>query len=241
MGIQLFGNKIPPLSTSFGDKKDGIPSFLVTAIRESNYENPTPVQMAAIPILRNRRHALICAPTGSGKTFAYLFPILCSIGEEKLSENAQNWNKAENNCDIDITNITDKINNGKQSLNGKNGKISQCKTNGKCDYDNNQENKSQNGLSKKKNTKKDKINKCKESDKNDTLIPSQNESYENKHEGFIENGMEEESFKESKNGSINIENGKKNKEKDRKKENLNRHGLKALIIQPTKELANQVY
>jgi len=55
---------------------------LRNAIQKLGYERPTRIQRIAIPaLLRSSGHALIIAPTGSGKTEAALFPILSKILE----------------------------------------------------------------------------------------------------------------------------------------------------------------
>lgn len=49
---------------------------LISNIRARGYTSPTAIQMQAIPLMMNRREILACAPTGSGKTAAFLVPII---------------------------------------------------------------------------------------------------------------------------------------------------------------------
>lgn len=43
------------------------------------YKNPTPIQEQAIPVVLNRQDLIACAQTGTGKTAAYLLPVMHQI------------------------------------------------------------------------------------------------------------------------------------------------------------------
>ena len=49
---------------------------ILKALQEEGYENPTPIQAQAIPILLQGKDLLGCAQTGTGKTAAFAIPIL---------------------------------------------------------------------------------------------------------------------------------------------------------------------
>ncbi len=59
---------------------------VVEAISATGYEKPTPVQEMAIPLIMDGKDLIACAQTGTGKTAAYILPLLhliASGGDEK--------------------------------------------------------------------------------------------------------------------------------------------------------------
>ncbi|XP_037933556.1 ATP-dependent RNA helicase vasa-like [Teleopsis dalmanni] len=72
--IKTTGEDIPEAISTFADA--GLRDLLLTNIKKSHYETPTPIQKAAIPIILANRDLMGCAQTGSGKTGAYLLPII---------------------------------------------------------------------------------------------------------------------------------------------------------------------
>ena len=62
---------------------DLIPA-LRQALKEENYEIPTPIQAQTIPAALEGRDVLGCAQTGTGKTAAFALPILNQLGSEVL-------------------------------------------------------------------------------------------------------------------------------------------------------------
>ncbi|MCI6752043.1 MAG: DEAD/DEAH box helicase, partial [Selenomonas bovis] len=57
----------------------GLPETLAAALRAQGILTPLPVQMAAVPRLLAGENLLVQAPTGTGKTLAYLLPILARL------------------------------------------------------------------------------------------------------------------------------------------------------------------
>jgi superfamily II DNA/RNA helicase len=57
----------------------GLPADLVAALAKQRITEPTPIQVAALPVLLAGRDAYLCAGTGTGKTLAYLLPLFCRL------------------------------------------------------------------------------------------------------------------------------------------------------------------
>ena len=49
---------------------------LVDAVKKSGYDTPTPIQTETIPLILEGKDILGCAQTGTGKTAAFVLPIL---------------------------------------------------------------------------------------------------------------------------------------------------------------------
>lgn len=56
---------------------------LLKALKTEGYENPTPIQQQAIPVLLQGKDLLGCAQTGTGKTAAFALPILQLLHNEE--------------------------------------------------------------------------------------------------------------------------------------------------------------
>ncbi|KAJ6600751.1 ATP-dependent RNA helicase bel, partial [Pseudolycoriella hygida] len=81
--VEATGEKVPSHITSFADVK--LTEIIRSNINMARYDKPTPVQKYAIPIIINGRDLMACAQTGSGKTAAFLVPILNQMYERGAS------------------------------------------------------------------------------------------------------------------------------------------------------------
>jgi len=80
LGITVMGVDAPKPCVSFA--YFGFDEQLMKAIIKAEYSQPTPIQSQAIPIALSGRDCLGIAKTGSGKTAAYLWPMLIHIMDQ---------------------------------------------------------------------------------------------------------------------------------------------------------------
>ncbi|KAK9686780.1 Helicase conserved C-terminal domain [Popillia japonica] len=77
--VEATGDKVPCHITSFEEVQ--LTEIIRNNINLARYDTPTPVQKYAIPIILSKRDVMACAQTGSGKTAAFLVPILNQMYE----------------------------------------------------------------------------------------------------------------------------------------------------------------
>ena len=59
---------------------------LLKALTESKHHTPTPVQQEVIPIALTKKDVVATAQTGTGKTAAFLLPIIHKLGYKPLNK-----------------------------------------------------------------------------------------------------------------------------------------------------------
>ena len=64
-------------------------SLLLNTLKKIRYETPTPIQQQVIPLVLQKADVLAQAQTGSGKTAAFVLPILNALLEEQNSKKPQ--------------------------------------------------------------------------------------------------------------------------------------------------------
>ncbi|KAB0793879.1 hypothetical protein PPYR_13499 [Photinus pyralis] len=80
LGLTVTGTSAPRPVSSFGHL--GFEDKLIKAIIKAEYTTPTPIQAQAVPCALSGRDVLGIAQTGSGKTAAFLWPMLVHINEQ---------------------------------------------------------------------------------------------------------------------------------------------------------------
>ncbi|XP_043708851.1 DEAD-box ATP-dependent RNA helicase 24-like [Telopea speciosissima] len=80
LAIRVSGFDVPRPVKSFDDC--GFSSQLMSAITKQGYEKPTPIQCQALPIVLSGRDIIGIAKTGSGKTAAFVLPMIMHIMDQ---------------------------------------------------------------------------------------------------------------------------------------------------------------
>ncbi|XP_027851173.2 ATP-dependent RNA helicase vasa-like [Aphis gossypii] len=80
--VKVSGTNPPQSITSFNSS--GLSTILLDNLSNCNFSTPTPVQNYAIPIIIDGRDLMASAQTGSGKTAAYVLPILHNLLKQPL-------------------------------------------------------------------------------------------------------------------------------------------------------------
>ncbi|CAM9435103.1 unnamed protein product [Scytosiphon promiscuus] len=91
MGIKAKGEDVADPMESFvdlpltgsGEDAGQTRKVLLRNIEGSAWKEPTPVQMQAVPILVAGRDLLAAAPTGSGKTAAFVLPMILNLAQKR--------------------------------------------------------------------------------------------------------------------------------------------------------------
>lgn len=84
--VETSGKNCPPPIHQWNEIELG--DTLRTNIKLARYERPTPVQKYSLPIVMKGRDLMGCAQTGSGKTAAFLFPIISQMIQQNLPPDA---------------------------------------------------------------------------------------------------------------------------------------------------------
>ncbi|KAH0943962.1 hypothetical protein HID58_003599, partial [Brassica napus] len=79
--IHVSGENVPPPLKSFTElsSRYGCKKYILRNLAALGFKEPTPIQRQAIPVLLSGRECFACAPTGSGKTFAFICPMLIKL------------------------------------------------------------------------------------------------------------------------------------------------------------------
>lgn len=80
LAIRVSGFDVPRPVKTFDDC--GFSPQLMNAIKKQEYEKPTPIQCQALPIVLSGRDIIAIAKTGSGKTAAFVLPMICHIMDQ---------------------------------------------------------------------------------------------------------------------------------------------------------------
>ena len=77
----------------------GVPASLVSILSDLGITDPTPIQRATLPDSLAGRDVLGRGRTGSGKTFAFLLPLVARLSESNRQPRAQGAARADPRAD----------------------------------------------------------------------------------------------------------------------------------------------
>ncbi|CAN7008234.1 hypothetical protein IGI04_010902 [Brassica rapa subsp. trilocularis] len=80
LGIRVSGFDVPKAVKTFEDC--GFSSQIMSAIKKQAYEKPTTIQCQALPVVLSGRDVIGIAKTGSGKTAAFVLPMIVHIMDQ---------------------------------------------------------------------------------------------------------------------------------------------------------------
>ena len=60
-----------------------LPEQIIRSLLDQNYKEPTPIQVEVIPAILNNSDVMAAAQTGTGKTAAFVLPILSKLTHPK--------------------------------------------------------------------------------------------------------------------------------------------------------------
>jgi len=83
--VKVTGEEVPSKIDTFAEAN--LMTILLNNISKSRYQSPTPVQKYALPMVLAGRDVMGCAQTGSGKTAAFLIPIIHKLLECRVADN----------------------------------------------------------------------------------------------------------------------------------------------------------
>ncbi|XP_077863689.1 putative ATP-dependent RNA helicase DDX59 [Saccoglossus kowalevskii] len=86
LGISIRGIEVPRPILEF--RHLSLPEKLSSNLHSAGYESPTAVQMQVLPVFLCQRDTMVCAQTSSGKTLAFLLPIIIHIQNHMTSNPA---------------------------------------------------------------------------------------------------------------------------------------------------------
>jgi ATP-dependent RNA helicase RhlE len=77
-----------------GFSKVGLSDAIMQGVSASGYHTPTEIQRIAIPLALAGKDIIGCAPTGTGKTAAFVLPILHALENKRLAGSRERYPKA---------------------------------------------------------------------------------------------------------------------------------------------------